>query len=81
MGVYFRTSSAWAQMQNWHKVQSARTQALIGSGADLLSATSSRFNDAATNYYAGKAKLAAQAALSRLQAAVKAKTDSVDTTA
>jgi len=81
MSIYFRTTSAWQQMQNWHRVQAARTQQVIGNAADLLSASTSSFNDAATSYYQGRATLAAKAALARLQAAVKAKSASVDTTA
>src|SRR5215470_403650 len=60
--------SAWQEMQNWRD-----RQANAAVAADTASAIISKMSGAATSQIQGSAKLAAQAALDRVNAAIKAK--------
>src|SRR5437879_2964055 len=62
--------SMWQEAQNW----TARQQSLRDT-MDTVSSLSDNFATASANQYSGLANLAAQAALTRIQAAAKAKTD------
>jgi hypothetical protein len=60
--------SVWQELQNWRDQQANASVA-----ADTTSALISKMSGAATNQVEGSAKLAAQAALDRVNAAVKVK--------
>ncbi len=70
---------AWKQIQAWHDNQSAVTRKTFGSPFGGQSDFTYSFGDAAANYYSGAAKLAAQAALKRIQAATNAATAAATT--
>jgi hypothetical protein len=60
--------SVWQELQNWRDQQANASVA-----ADTTSAIISKMSGAATNQVEGSAKLAAQAALDRVNAAIKVK--------
>jgi hypothetical protein len=65
------TRSAWQDAQLWQARRQAMTQDFLDN-SDLINAS---FADAGTTFGAGIAKLAATAALNRINAAAKAKFD------
>ena len=65
------TTTAWQDAEAWRARRAAMTQDFLDNN-DLINAS---FADAATNLGAGIAKLAANAALLRINAAAKAKFD------
>ena len=70
---WLQTPTAWEQSEAWRARRQAMTQDFLNS-SDLIN---SSFADAATSFGAGIAKLAAAAALKRINAAAKAKFDQV----
>jgi hypothetical protein len=66
---WVQTPSAWQQMQNWYAQRKAANQEFL----DNMSAVSDAFSGAITTQFSGAANLAAQAAIDRLNAEVKAK--------
>lgn len=68
---WLQTPTAWEQSEAWR----ARRQAMTQTFLDNSDAINSSFADAATSFGAGIAKLAATAALNRINAAAKAKFD------
>ena len=65
----FNTPSAWQNMQQ----QRERRGAAIKARLDMMNAVNNAFASAQQNNISGLAKIAAQAALNRVQAAAKAK--------
>jgi hypothetical protein len=68
---WLQTPTAWEQSEAWRARRQAMTQDFLDN-SDLIN---SSFADAANNLGAGIAKLAATAALHRINAAAKAKFD------
>src|SRR4051812_22144450 len=68
---WLQTPTAWEQSEAWRARRQAMTQDFLNN-SDVIN---SSFADAATSLGAGIAKLAAPAALNRINAAAKAKFD------
>jgi hypothetical protein len=66
---WFNHPSAWQDMQNRRERRSAAIKAHL----DMMNAVNNAFATAQQNSISGLAKIAAQAALNRVQAAAKAK--------
>ena len=63
------STSAWRSMQTWK----TRRAAMVQDAQAANDAVNSAFSNAQANFWTGRAKLAAQAALKRVQAQIKAK--------
>jgi hypothetical protein len=69
-------SSSWQSMQTWK----TRRAAMLQDAQVANDSVNSALTDAQSNFWAMRAKLAAQAALKRTQAQIKAKTAAAATT-